>query len=213
MTTVLADFLERARQRLRSDPPTALHAPGDPAEHGDHFLNDAAVAAFVANASKPAAVLIPIIDRPEGASVLLTERAGSLRNHSGQIAFPGGRIDAGDDGPLSAALREAEEEIGLVRGLVRPLGYLDLYLTGSGYRIAPVVGLVTPGFPLSLNPAEVADTFECPLAFLMDPANHRVEEREWRGFRRRAFAMPWSDRNIWGVTAGIVRQLYDRIYG
>ena len=213
MTADLSDFLARAGTRLRPVAPTALHSPGDPSEHGDHFLNDEAVAAFVRNASKAAAVLIPVVARPGGPTVLFTERAGSLRNHSGQIAFPGGRIDDGDDGPLAAALRESEEEIGLDRALVRPLGYLDLYLTGSGYRIAPVVGVIEPGFTPTLNPDEVADIFECPLAFLMDPANHRIEEREWRGFRRRAFAMPWGERHIWGVTAGIVRQLYERIYG
>jgi len=209
----LPDFLERADVRLRPEPPTALHLPGGPSDHGDHALNDEAVAAFVRNASKAAAVLIPIVGRPGGATVLFTERAGTLRNHSGQIAFPGGRIDPDDAGPLEAALRESQEEIGLGRGLIRPLGYLDLYLTGSGYRIAPVVGVVEPDFTLVLNPWEVADVFECPLAFLMDPANHHVEEREWRGFRRRAFAIPWGERHIWGVTAGIVRQLYERIYG
>ena len=210
---VLARFLERAESRLLLEPPAALHEGTHLPLHGDHAHNIDKSGLIPPGGGKPAAVLVPIVDRPEGATVLFTRRSTALRNHSGQIAFPGGRIDDSDSGPLEAALREAQEEIGLNRSAIEPLGYLDLYLTGSGYRIAPVVGRVSPGFALVLNPDEVEDVFECPLAFLMNPANHLTEEREWRGSRRRAFAMPWQGHHIWGVTAGIVRQLYERIYG
>ena len=131
---------------------------------------------------RPAAVLIPIVARPEGATILLTQRASALSRHAGQIAFPGGRIDATDATPLAAALRETEEEIGLTREAVTPLGYLDPYFTGSGYRILPVVAIVTPPFALLLNPAEVEEAFEVPAQFLMDPRNHvwQVRERDGR---------------------------------
>jgi 8-oxo-dGTP pyrophosphatase MutT (NUDIX family) len=144
--------------------------------------------------------------------VLLTLRTESLSSHAGQIAFPGGRIDPGDASPLAAALREADEEIGLKRDYIEPLGYLDLYLSGTGYRIAPTVARVRPGFQLSVNPAEVADTFEVPLAFVMGPENHQRHSREWRGMMRSYYAMPFGDRYIWGVTAGILRNLYERLY-
>ena len=110
-------------------------------------------------------------------------------------------------------MREAEEEIGLDRRAVSPIGYLPPYLTGSGFRIMPVVGLVQPGFRLTLNHNEVADAFETPLGFLMDTANHERHTREWKGLERAFYKMPYGERNIWGVTAGIIRQLYDRIYG
>jgi 8-oxo-dGTP pyrophosphatase MutT (NUDIX family) len=157
-------------------------------------------------------VLIPVVDRPGEPTILLTRRSTALRNHSGQIAFPGGRIDPGDDGPLGAALREAREEVGLAAALINPIGYGDLYLTTSGYRIAPVIGLLAPRFTLALNPAEVDDTFECPLAFLMNPANHRRESREWRGAMRSYYAISFGEHYIWGVTAGILRNLYERVY-
>jgi 8-oxo-dGTP pyrophosphatase MutT (NUDIX family) len=160
---------------------------------------------------KPAAVLVPVVNRPEGASVLLTVRAASLRDHSAQIAFPGGKIDAADASPVDAALREAEEEIGLDRAHVTPLGFLDAYLTGSGYRIVPVVAAVDPGFVLTINPDEVDEAFETPLGFLMDPTNHALHGREWRGAWRSYYAMPYGQRYIWGATAGILRNLHDRL--
>src|SRR5215204_6727882 len=132
--------------------------------------------------------------------------------HSGQIAFPGGKIDADDPSPLDTALREADEEIGLDRRLVRPLGYLDSYLSSSGYIVFPAVGVVTPRFELTLNRHEVADVFEVPLSFLMDPANHEIHAREWKGRIRQYYAIPFRDRYIWGVTAGILRNLYVRLY-
>jgi 8-oxo-dGTP pyrophosphatase MutT (NUDIX family) len=156
-------------------------------------------------------VLIPVVDHDEP-TVLLTLRASALSTHAGQIAFPGGRIDPGDTSPLDAALREAEEEIGLDRRHVEPLGYLDLYLSGTGFRIMPAVARVKPGFTLTVNDAEVADTFEVPLAFVMGPENHQRHSREWRGIMRTYYAMPFGERYIWGVTAGILRNLYERLY-
>ena len=203
-----------ARRLLPSPPPGAGEADYDAREaaHGDHAFGANLRPEFPAGPGKPAAVLIPIVDRSEGPTVLLTQRSGALRSHSGQIALPGGRIDPGDDGPLGAALREAEEEIGLERRFIAPIGYLDLYLTNSGYRIAPVVARVEPEFTLRLNTDEVEDTFECPLDFLMAEANHRRESREWRGAMRSYYAMPFGERYIWGVTAGILRTLFERIH-
>jgi 8-oxo-dGTP pyrophosphatase MutT (NUDIX family) len=162
-------------------------------------------------AARSAAVLLPIVDRPGGLSVLLTLRASDLRAHSGQVALPGGKIDAGET-PLEAALREAREEIGLEGRFVEPLGWLDPYFTGTGFRVAPLVALVEPSFALKVNKCEVDEVFETPLAFLMDTANHRLEEREWQGRRRRYYAMPHEGRYIWGATAGILRNLYEKLF-
>jgi 8-oxo-dGTP pyrophosphatase MutT (NUDIX family) len=161
---------------------------------------------------RTAAVLVPVIEYQAGPSLLLTERATGLSSHSGQIAFPGGRMDPEDASPVETALREAEEEIGLDRGYVRPLGYLDPYLSSSNYFVLPVVAAVRPGAPLAPNPTEVAEVFEVPLAFLMDEANHELHAREWRGGIRQYYAMPFGRRYIWGVTAGILRNMYERLY-
>jgi 8-oxo-dGTP pyrophosphatase MutT (NUDIX family) len=160
---------------------------------------------------RPAAVLIPVVDHAQP-TVLLTQRAAHLNDHAGQISFPGGKIDATDASPLDAALREAEEEIGLAREFVDPIGYLDLYATGFGFRILPTVARVRPGFKLRINKSEVDDAFEVPLAFLMDPANHQLHSKEFRGMERSYYAMPFEERYIWGATAGILRVLYERIY-
>ncbi len=162
---------------------------------------------------KPAAVLVPVILRAEGPTVLFTKRAAALRSHSGQISFPGGRIDDADGSAVHAALREAEEEIGLDRSFVTPIGFLDAYLTGTGYRIVPVVAVIEQPFELLLNPHEVEEVFEAPLAFLMDAANHRQEGREWNGRRRSFYAIAYGERHIWGATAGILRNLHDRLTG
>jgi 8-oxo-dGTP pyrophosphatase MutT (NUDIX family) len=165
----------------------------------------------VAADARLAAVLAPIVKRPEGLSVLLTLRASHLRAHSGQVAFPGGQIDPGET-PLQAALREAGEEVGLDEQFIEPLGWLDPYLTGTGFRVAPLVALVEPSFTLRINDREVDEVFETPFAFLMDPANHRLEEREWQGRRRKFYAMPHEGRYIWGATAGILRNLYEKLF-
>ena len=159
---------------------------------------------------RPAAVLIPVVDHLQP-TVLLTQRAPHLTDHAGQISFPGGKIDVTDASPLATALREAEEEIGLSREFVDPIGYLDLYGTSFGFRILPTVARVRPGFSLHINKSEVDDAFEVPLAFLMDPANHQVHSREFRGMERSYYAMPFAERYIWGATAGILRLLYERI--
>ena len=160
---------------------------------------------------RPAAVLLPIVDRPTRLSVLLTLRAVDLRAHSGQVAFPGGKIDPGET-PRDAALREAQEEIGLRARFIEPLGWLDPYFTGTGFRVAPLVAMVQPTFALKVNKLEVDEVFEIPFAFLMDAANHRLEEREWQGRRRRYYAMPHEGRYIWGATAGILRNLYEKLF-
>ena len=159
---------------------------------------------------RAAAVLAPIVARESGLTVLLTQRASHLRSHSGQVAFPGGKLDPGET-PLAAALREAREEIGLEARFVEPLGWLDPYFTGTGFRIAPLVALVTPGYRLEINPQEVEAAFETPLSFLMDEANHQIHEREWQGRKRRYYAMPHENRYIWGATAGMLRNLWQRL--
>ncbi|NWG46400.1 MAG: CoA pyrophosphatase, partial [Alphaproteobacteria bacterium] len=132
-------------------------------------------------------------------------------SHAGQVSFPGGRIEPRDESPLAAALREAEEEVGLAPHLVTPLGVLGLLETGTGYLIHPVVGVVTGAFTLSLDPGEVADAFEVPLAFLMDQANHELRSGVWKGQTRHYYAMPYGERFIWGATAAILRELSDRL--
>jgi 8-oxo-dGTP pyrophosphatase MutT (NUDIX family) len=205
------DFFDRARARLRLEVPPALHDHAAPATRGDLDLDPALWARAGVAATRPAAVLVPVVDRPDPA-VLLTQRTAELSSHAGQIAFPGGKIDPGDATPSAAAVREAEEEIGLRRGVIEPIGYLDLYLTFSGFRVLPTVARIAPEYRLTLNPSEVADAFEVPLAFLMDAQNHALHSRDWKGVTRRYYAMPFGERYIWGVTAGILRNLYERIY-
>jgi 8-oxo-dGTP pyrophosphatase MutT (NUDIX family) len=159
---------------------------------------------------RPAAVLIAVVDHPQP-TVLLTQRAAHLHDHAGQISFPGGKIDPEDASPLDAALREAWEEIGLEREFIDPIGYLDLYGTGFGFRILPTVARIRPGFDLRISADEVDDAFEVPLAFLMDAANHQVHNKEFRGMMRSYYAMPFQQHYIWGATAGMLRVLYERI--
>jgi 8-oxo-dGTP pyrophosphatase MutT (NUDIX family) len=205
------DFFARARSRLSLDVPAALADFAAEAVRGDLDLDPVLWERAGVKATKPAAVLIPVVDRPDPA-VLLTLRT-ELPSHPGQIAFPGGKIDPHDVTPAAAALREAEEEIGLTHELIEPIGYLNLYLTFSGYRILPTLARVSPDYRLTLNEHEVADAFEVPLAFLMDVQNHALHSRDWKGIERKYYAMPFGERYIWGVTAGILRNLYERIYG
>lgn len=161
-------------------------------------------------APSEAAVLAPLIDRGGGMSVLLTRRADSLRSHPGQIGFPGGRVEPGDRGPADTALREAEEEIGLPRARVEVLGCLDACMTGTGYRVVPVVGVVAAPFALedlTLAPAEVAEAFEIPLSFVLDARNHVRRTAVARGMRRSFYVLPYRERYIWGATARMLVNL------
>ncbi|MEX0842690.1 MAG: CoA pyrophosphatase [Xanthobacteraceae bacterium] len=205
------DFFQRARARLSLDVPAALTDPDAVPSRGDHELNKEMQALWALRPIRPAAVLVPVIDRPQP-TVLLTQRSAHLPDHAGQISFPGGKIEPGDENPLAAALREAEEEIGIERRFVEPIGYLDLYMTTLGYRIVPTLARITPEYGLTLNRSEVDEAFEVPLAFLMEPANHQRHSRDWQGLRRYYFAIPFEERHIWGATAGILRNLYESIY-
>jgi 8-oxo-dGTP pyrophosphatase MutT (NUDIX family) len=188
--------LERLRSSLLTEPVT-----GQPVrEAGVDFTE-----------LTPAAVLFPIVQRGSGETVLLTQRTAHLRDHAGQISFPGGRVEADDPSPLHTALRETEEEIGLAREHVEILGFLPEYHTGTGFRVTPVVALLTPPFELAPDPFEVAEVFEVPLAFLLDPANHKRHSLHYRGALRHFFAMPYGDYFIWGATAGMIRSLSERL--
>jgi 8-oxo-dGTP pyrophosphatase MutT (NUDIX family) len=206
-----AEFFDRARARLRFDIPASLTDPNLVPASGDQ--GTARMLQILAREQpiRPAAVLVPVVDHPQP-TVLLTQRSAHLNDHAGQISFPGGKIDATDASPLDTALREAEEEIGLSREFIDPIGYLDLYGTSFGFRILPAVARVSPGFKLRINDSEVDDAFEVPLAFLMNPANHQLHSKEFRGMERSYYAMPYEERYIWGATAGILRVLYERIY-
>lgn len=198
-----ADFRRRAARET---------GPFSGDDWGDHRLNPDLRELILGNTLRDAAVMIAVVDHGPEASVILTQRTANLRNHASQIAFPGGRIDAADPTPEFAALRETQEEIGLPPDEIEVVGRMPDYVSGSGYRIAPVLGVVRPGFDLSINPHEVDDAFEVPLGFLMDPANHRRDSRVWNERERFFYAMPFEDRHIWGVTAGIIRTMYERLY-
>lgn len=209
-----AEFRSRATMRLhRAEPPPH---PG----RSDFDLDPglavemAAIAAASGQPATPlkrAAVLVPVVRR-DPLTILLTQRTDGLSSHAGQIAFPGGRIDPTDTDAIAAALREAEEEIGLTPSHIEPLGFLDPYRTGTGYIIHPVVALVSADFTLNTNPDEVSDVFEVPLAFLMDAANHQRHARTWNGRERHFYAMPFEQRFIWGATAGMLRNMHERLY-
>ncbi|MCF6367416.1 CoA pyrophosphatase [Rhizobium halophilum] len=195
----------------------ALNQAGAPVEeawrdHGDHLLNPEWMTMIEGLHLRDAAVLVPVIDDGDEAKVIFTQRTATLRKHSGQIAFPGGAIDLEDGSPEEAALREAEEEIGLARHFVEPVGRLPQYLAATGFRITPVLSVVRRGFDLRLNPQEVDNVFEVPLSFLMEPKNHQRGSRIWNGAERHFYQLPYQERNIWGITASIVRTLYERLY-
>jgi 8-oxo-dGTP pyrophosphatase MutT (NUDIX family) len=209
-----AGFRARAQRGLNARPSEAIFDPrsGQALGPSDWDLNpelkgDLAVMA----PTRPAAVLVPIVVR-ETLSVLLTQRSQDVPSHPGQISFPGGKIEADDADALHCALREAHEEIGLTADHVEALGYLDSYRTGTGFLITPVVGLVRPGFTMALAAAEVAEVFEVPLAFLMDEANHQKAQREWRGRQRHFYAMPYDGHYIWGATAGMLKNMHQRLF-
>lgn len=192
-----------------------LRAPEPPRTPGAPVLGDHRLPGFAPDperiaAAVPAAVLVPVTFGPDGGSIILTERSSRLRKHSGQVAFPGGRIDAGET-PLEAALREAEEEINLDRAHVDPLGYLPAYYTGTGYQMTPVVALVGPDAPMQPNPDEVERVFATPLSVLFDMRRYRLESRYWEGRTRRYYVVDHSDAYIWGATAALIRILYERL--
>ena len=207
-----SEVFSRAHERLTFDMSAGFADPTVIPRHDQQEADPAVVAAIVAvRPIRLAAVLVPIIERDEP-SVLFTQRTAHLTDHAGQISFPGGKIDASDESPAAAALREAEEEIALARSFVEPIGYLDIHMNPFGYRIVPVLARVRPGFALRLSPSEVDDAFEVPLAFLMTPQNHERESRDWNGLTLTLYAISFGDRTIWGTTAGILRNLYERVY-
>ncbi len=154
-----------------------------------------------------AAVLVPIVVRPSGLTVLLTQRTAHLRDHAGQVSFPGGRCEPGDASPVATALRESDEEVGIQAAQVEVLGTLPDYFTGTGFRVTPVVGVVTPPLNLRLDDFEVAEAFETPLDFLLDAANYRQESLDYAGSKRTYWAVPWQEYFIWGATAGMLVSL------
>jgi len=206
---------ESAIERLAGRHPgrRGFGGSADPAEvaafrhamRGDHDLNPGVTPP--SPAPTPAAVLVPLNDHPHDMSVLLTQRTAHLTAHAGQISFPGGRIEDADPDAVAAALRETEEEVGLPPDRVSVIGRLDTYVTGTGFEIAPIVGLVDPPVPISIDPFEVAEAFEVPLSFILDRRNHQRIEREVGAHNRAYFVLPYQGRNIWGATAGILVNL------
>ena len=173
---------------------------------GDHDLNPGMIPPVQ---NRPAAVLIPIVERDEGLTMLLTKRSEDLPVHPGQVSFPGGRAESHDDGPVDTALRETEEEVGIHRRHIDVVGQLDLYRTRTGFEITPVVGLLTPPFDMRAEPMEVQEIFEVPLAFFLDRGNHERHSREWNNQIRSFYAMPYGDYYIWGATAGMLVNFVD----
>lgn len=208
----VVDFRKRAEAHALPLIDAASVVPGAMGLRGDHDAEGGLMMDVAPDSYRLAAVLIAVVDRPGEATVLLTMRASHLPSHAGQIAFPGGKMEGADATIIDTALREAKEEIGLAPSLVKPIARLDTYLTGSGFRIVPVLGIVEPGFDLSPDPTEVAEIFEVPLQFLMTVANHQRHSMEWQGRKRFFYAMPYGERYIWGATAGILRIMYERLY-
>jgi len=200
-----SEFRERARERLLSEPPEHYGRSDDDLNPGIEVMSPDVP-------QRAAAVLVPIIVREPELAVLLTQRTQHLASHAGQIAFPGGKIDDADGDAVTAALRETEEETGLARSFIEPIGFLDGYITRTYFRVVPVVALVRPGFALNPAPDEVSDIFEVPLRFLMSAENHARHSLDWKGRTRFYYAMPYGERYIWGATAGMIRNLFDRMY-
>jgi 8-oxo-dGTP pyrophosphatase MutT (NUDIX family) len=198
-----AEFRRRAEAHLGDE-------PGDFTLFGDYRLNEGMQSALSGIKLRDAAVLIGVVEDGE-AHVILTKRQDSLRKHSGQIAFPGGKID-GDESAELAAVREAEEEIGLARHFVDVIGTMPQIPVLSGFRITPVLATIRPGFTLDPNPEEVEHVFQVPLSFHMDPLNHEQDVWERGGTHRRFYVMPYEGWRIWGITAGIIRSVYERLY-
>lgn len=201
-----AGVLIEPRQRITSE---ETHELGS----SDFKLNPDLVHFFAKeHERRQAAVLVPVIEKKGEATVLLTKRSESLPTHAGQISFPGGKVDPSDANVIETAFREAHEEVGLEAEYIDPVGFMDDYLTGTGFRIAPLVAVVREGFTITPDHKEVDDVFEVPLGFLMNARNHEIHTREWRGAQRLFYAMPYEERFIWGATAGILRMLYENLY-
>lgn len=200
-------------QRLSLEIPASATEFSLPSGRGDYDLEGELLAnAEMKSEIRPAAVLVPVIGRGDDAHVVLTQRPEDMPVHPGQISFPGGKVDAQDRDPFETALREAHEEIGLQPEQVSVLGVLDTYQTVTGFRVLPVVGLVDPDFEPQIDTREVAEAFEVPLSYLMDPVNHQRHAREIHGVLRNYYVVAYGKRHIWGATAGIVKNMYDRIY-
>ena len=200
-------------EKLNQTIPDDLFDPEYPPVTGDHELNSGITdLSDLEQDIRPAAVLVPLIRYSDKLNILLTRRSEHLSTHAGQIAFPGGKVDDTDHGPVAAALRETEEEVGIQRNHVDILGHLDSYQTGSGFRILPIVGIINEGYSYKLEVNEVDEIFEVPLDFLMSPENHKRESIFWKNKDRHYYAMPYENRYIWGATAGIIRNLYERLY-
>ena len=203
-------FREHAVPRLHAQVPAEAVDMALPALRSDADLN-ADIALRTMEKTRAAAVLVGLLERDGELHVLLTQRSDELPIHAGQIAFPGGKIDAEDAGPVECALRETQEETGVLPEFVEPTGFLDVYQTGTGFRIVPVVGLLRRGFDLVPEPGEVTEIFDIPLAHFMEPANHLRHSWVWQGRERQYYAMPYGERYVWGATAGMLRNLHDRI--
>jgi 8-oxo-dGTP pyrophosphatase MutT (NUDIX family) len=213
---ITTEFLrERAARALHREPSDHIFDPRRPTnsarsdfdlDQDPSYMNGISLDTPV----RQAAVLFPIIAHPEP-TVLLTQRSNDLPSHPGQISFPGGKVEPHDKDPLATALRETEEEIGLSSDHVTPLGYLDNYRTGTNFNVVPVVALVRPGFRLTIDTREVESAFEVPLSFLLNPGNHTLHQREFQGRQRTYYAMPYEDYYIWGATAGMIRNLHERL--
>ncbi len=196
---------------MRNDEDRLRAALTRPARPSSDFDLNPAIALPPGRVLRPAAVLVPVWLRPDGARLILTKRASHLKHHPGQIAFPGGKVDAGDDGPVGAALREAREEIGLSAGLVTVLGTLPTHETVTGFTVTPVLALVRGDFTPVPEAGEVEEAFTVPLSHVLDPARYHIERRRWRGEWRRYYTVPYGPYYIWGATARILRGLADRV--
>jgi 8-oxo-dGTP pyrophosphatase MutT (NUDIX family) len=199
-----AEIRARAATRLLKEASEAV-------ARSDDDLNPDLKAIDPLKARRAAAVLVPVVLHEPELTVLLTQRTDHLASHAGQVAFPGGKIEPREDA-LGAALRETREETGLDQSYIEPIGFLDAYLTRTSFHVVPVVALVKPGFVLAPHEGEVAAVFEVPLRFLMSQENHARHSREWQGKQRYFYAMPYGERYIWGATAGMIMNLYDRLY-